>query len=143
MTIILDTNVVSEFMKPDINENVLAWWKQARGQEFKITAVTKAELLYGVNRLPAGRRKDGLLTEIAAVLSAYGDGHILPFDSAAAEQYATIVSQRDAAGTPTPMPVLDAQIASICIARQAELATRNLKDFHGLLLNVQDPWAAR
>lgn len=56
MTIILDTSVVSEFMKPDINENVLAWWKQARGQEFKITAVTKAELLYGVNRQPSAGR---------------------------------------------------------------------------------------
>lgn len=110
MTIVLDTDVVSEIMKPDIDENVLAWWKQARGQDLKITAVTKAELLYGVSRLPAGRRTSGLLTEVAAVLSAYGDQDILPFDSAAAEQYATIVSQREEAGT--SISVLDAQIAA-------------------------------
>lgn len=141
MTIILDTNVVSELMKRDVDEAVLAWWEQVRAREVKITAVTKAELLYGVSRLPAGRRKNGLSADVAAVLSAYGDQDILPFDSSAAEQYATIVRQREAVGT--PIPVLDAQIAAICIAREIELATRNRKDFQGLALTIQDPWAAR
>lgn len=141
MTIILDTNVVSEIMKRDVDEAVLAWWEQVRGREVKITAVTKAELLCGVSRLPAGRRKCGLSAAVATVLSAYGNQDIFPFDSSAAEQYAAIVSQRAAVGT--PISVLDAQIAAICIAREAELATRNLKDFQGLPLTIQDPWAAR
>lgn len=141
MMIILDTNVVSEIMKRDVDEVVLAWWEHVRVREVKITAVTKAELLYGVSRLPGGRRKSGLLAEVAAVLSAYGDKDILPFDSSAAERYATIVGQRDADGT--PISVLDAQIAAICIAREAELATRNLKDFQGLALTIHNPWAAR
>lgn len=139
MTIVLDTNVISELMKPDPDQTVLAWWRRTRAEEVKITAVTTAELLYGVSRLPDGRRKRGLLADVGTVLSVYGDQDIFPFDSAAAEQYAMIVSRREAAGS--SIPVLDAQIASICIARQADLATRNVSDFHGLPLTVQDPWA--
>jgi predicted nucleic acid-binding protein len=101
------------------------------------TAITLAEIRYGIERLPDGRRKDVLRITTDNVFAAFEE-RVLPFDATAAVQYATIVSDRDRAGQ--PIDGFDAQIAAICRTRRAALATRNGKDFHGTGIDVIDPW---
>lgn len=137
--IILDTNVVSEIFKPQPSERVVAW-VEALPSDTAITAVTVAELLGGVRRLPAGRRQAQLLDLIASTLAPYRDTHsILPFDDQAADAYARIVADRESAGR--PISTADAQIAGICRSRDAACATRNVKDFELSGIQLLDPWA--
>ena len=90
------------------------------------TAVTVAEIRYGLERLADGRRKQSLLIAATEIFAAFGD-YILPFDAGAAIWYATIVAHRDRLGL--PLDGFDAQIAAICKTRVAASATRNTKDF--------------
>lgn len=136
--IILDTNVLSEFVRPDPAPAVLAWLDAEDRHLVGTTAVTVAEQLAGVARLPAGRRRDQLTEEVLRVLeSAIGD-QILPFDVAAARHYAQVMAARYAAGQPISVP--DAQIAAICRQHAATLATRNVKDFEGTGVELINPW---
>lgn len=137
----LDTNVVSEVLKRDPDHAVLSWLAMAEEtDQLVITAVTKAELLYGLARLPAGRRKQALAEDLRGVLDSYGEASILPFDTAAASAYGELVSQREDAGSPISIP--DAQIAAICLTVGIPLATRNTDDFAGLHVALINPWAA-
>ena len=138
--IVLDTNVLSELMRRAPNDRVLAWMDATPATELYVSAVTVAEILYGIGRLPAGARKDGLLESAWSMLEGDFARRILPFDAAAAAAYASLVVDRERAGRPITMP--DAQIAGICASRGASLATRNLKDFDGLGLHLLDPWQA-
>jgi predicted nucleic acid-binding protein len=132
---VLDTNVLSELMRTNPSEAVVGWVrKQTR---LLTTAVTIAEIYYGLDRLPAGARKSRLVERAEAILAEIV-GQVLPFDAAAAREYASILSSRDRAGT--PMSTLDAQIAAICLANRQTLVTRNVKDFADTGLNVLDPW---
>ena len=99
--------------------------------------ITLAEILYGIARLPDGRRKELLRTTASEVFAAFED-HVLPFDSSAAAHYADVVGGRDQIGL--PIDGFDAQIASICRAHGAALATRNLNDFRHTDVNLIDPW---
>jgi toxin FitB len=101
------------------------------------TAVTVAEIRYGLERLPGGRRKDSLLTTATEVFAAFSE-FIQPFGADAAIWYATIVAHRDRLGL--PIDGFDAQIAAICRTRGAALATRNAKDFRETGVDVIDPW---
>src|SRR5215472_12045544 len=135
--IVADTNVVSELMRPAPSPVVLDWaGKQAAG-ELYTTAITVAEIRYGLERLPAGRRKDRLQAAADEVFATFSE-FVLPFDADAAVQYAQIAKQRDEAGL--PIGGFDAQIAAICRARGAVLATRNTKDFLETGVEVIDPW---
>jgi hypothetical protein len=96
-----------------------------------------AEIRYGLERLPGGRRKDSLLTTATEVFAAFSE-FIQPFDADAAIWYATIVAHRDRLGL--PIDGFDAQIAAICRTRSAALATRNAKDFRETGIDVIDPW---
>jgi hypothetical protein len=96
-----------------------------------------AEIRYGIERLPEGRRKDLLRKTADDVFSTFAD-QVFPLDASAAVDYAEIVSHRDRIGL--PINGFDAQIASICRAREANLATRNVRDFDEAGINIIDPW---
>jgi predicted nucleic acid-binding protein len=136
--IVLDTNVASELMLPAPSATVTAWVRARSAAELYTTSITLAEILYGIERIPEGRRKDQLKAATAEVFSAFSD-HVLAFDAAAAEEYAGIVGERDRMGA--PIDGFDAQIASICRARDVPLATRNVRDFRGTGIDVIDPWS--
>lgn len=138
--IILDTNVVSELMRAEADHNVVAWLDGQPAEEVYLTAVTGAELSYGVARMPAGRRKARLADRVRQLIGEDFAGRLLPFDEQAAEQYGSIAAMRERSGQPIAMA--DAQIAAICRARRAQLATRNLKDFAHTGIDVIDPWSA-
>lgn len=134
--IVVDTNVVSELMRPSPSPVVVGWVRRSE-RELYTTSITLAEIRYGIERLADGRRKE-LLRSIAEEVFADFEERVLPFDAKAAVLYATIVSDRDRAGL--PIDGFDAQIVSICRAHRAALATRNSKDFQGTGTDVIDPW---
>jgi len=135
--IVLDTNVASELMRAVPAPRVVAWLQQNADHDLVTTAITVAEIQYGISRLPSGRRRATLAAAAAEIFAAFPD-QILPFDVAAAHAYADIVSHRDSLGT--PIEGFDAQIAAICRTRAADLATRNDKDFTDTGITVTNPW---
>jgi toxin FitB len=135
--IVVDTNVVSELMRPSPSPQVRDWIIAQAPGELCTTAVTVAEIRYGLERLPDGRRRDSLLAVATEVFAAFSE-FIQPFDADAAVWYATIVAQRDRLGL--PIDGFDGQIAAICRIRGAALATRNAKDFEETGIDVIDPW---
>jgi predicted nucleic acid-binding protein len=137
--IILDTNVLSELSRKVPSEEVLAWLDDQPADETATTAVTVAEILYGVARLPEGRRKAELAEAVHGMLDDDLHGRVEPFDGTAAAHYATVVSGRDKIGRPISMA--DAQIASICRKLGATLASRNARDFEDTGIDVIDPWS--
>ena len=113
--------------------------RQAAGDLYT-TAITVAEIRYGLERLPGGRRKDRLQAAADEVFAAFSE-YVLPFDAGAAAHYARIARHRDEAGL--PIGGFDAQIAAICRGHGAALATRNIKDFLETGIEVIDPWRSR
>lgn len=136
--IILDTNVISELARADPDLSVVAWLDSLPAGEVATTAITAAELLYGVARLPHGRRRAALEETIGALVNEDFRGRMAPFDGLAAEQYATVVTGRSAKGR--PISTADAQIAAICRVHGATLATRNTADFTDTGIGLIDPW---
>jgi predicted nucleic acid-binding protein len=137
--IVLDTNVVSELMRPAPDAGVLAWIRAQDAGDLYTTSVTLAEVRYGIERLPDGRRKTLLRRTADEVFGGFEE-QVLPFDARAALRYATIVFGRDRIGR--PIDGFDAQVASICREQQAALATRNVTDFEHTEVEVIDPWSA-
>jgi predicted nucleic acid-binding protein len=135
--IVLDTNVVSELMRPSPSRKVVDWVRSKPDSELFTTAITFAEVLYGINRLPDGRRKNLLAATAATIFTSFAD-HVLPFDADAATWYAELVATRDRLGL--PIDGFDAQIAAICRQHNAALATRNLNDFEHTAVSLIDPW---
>jgi predicted nucleic acid-binding protein len=135
--IVLDTSVVAELMRPSPARVVLAWLRQRDSAELFTTAITAAEVRYGIARLPDGRRKDDLMQAADEILGAFPD-QVLPFDVTAAAAYADVVARRERMGR--PIDGFDGQIASICHVHGALLATRNIKDFHETGVVTTDPW---
>jgi predicted nucleic acid-binding protein len=138
--IILDTNVLSEMIKPRPAPEVTTWLDRQDPAELWITTITVAELLSGVARMPAGRRRESLQSVVSRLVDDVFGERILGFDRAAAVEYASVVSTRFAAGRPVGMA--DAQIAAVCRVHAATLATRNLPDFIGTGIELIDPWSA-
>ena len=138
--IVLDTNVVSEVTRLVPSATALEWLSRQPPPELFLTAISEAELLYGIEVLPAGRRRAAIALATARVLQQYFPDRILPFDSAAASEYALIVSTRRAAGA--PISQLDAQIAAIARSRGAAVATRDVGGFTGCGIEVINPWRA-
>lgn len=138
--IVLDTNVVSELMRREPDENVLAWVDQHPADLVFLTATTAAELLYGIARLPDGSRKNVLAARTRELLEEDFVDRVLAFTGDAAVWYAEIVASRECRGQPISMA--DAQIAAICRLHGADLATRNVKDFVETDLRVVNPWAS-
>lgn len=136
--IVIDTNLVSELMRREPAQNVLAWFSEREAATLYLSAISEAELRTGAAILPKGRRRDRLAAEIDAMIGEDFAGRVLSFDSAAAKAYATIAADRRSAGR--PILEADCQIAAIARSRSAALATRNVKDFEGCGIEVIDPW---
>jgi toxin FitB len=136
--ILLDTNVISELMRRGPNAQVVAWIQDRSRSRLGITTITEAEILYGIELLPKGRRKHALLTTAQTMFSEDFRGRIYPFNSDAAYAFAKISAMRQTQGK--PISQLDAQIAAIVQTLGAELATRNMKDFEGCGIKVLNPW---
>lgn len=136
--IVLDTNVISELMRPEPHPAVFAWVAEHPSGTLCTTSVNKAEILYGIAALPEGRRRTGLIAAAEAMFSQDLAGRILPFDDIAAEHYAVIVTMRRRAGK--PVEAFDAMIAATALAAGAGIATRDLGGFQGLGLTLIDPW---
>jgi predicted nucleic acid-binding protein len=136
--IILDTNILSEPYKVRPNENVLAWLLEYQSQLYT-TAVTVAELFYGACRLPAGKRREGLLLAVEELARAY-DQRVLSFDADAARVYGLLQANSRQEGS--TLSVEDAMIAAICRVHKATLATHNTKDFANLDVPLTDPFIA-
>jgi toxin FitB len=136
--IVLDTNVIFELMRPQANERVLGWVDTQGEDELFVTAVTVGEVLYGLARLPDGKRKSDLRAAANETFDIDFTDRILAFDKGAAEHYGDVVSRRERSGRPISMA--DALIASICLSYHASLATRNASDFEGVGLELINPW---
>jgi len=129
---------VSEMMRPAPDSNVLSWMNAQVAEELWLNSVVVSELLFGMARLSAGARKRQLSNAFAAMLEQDFAGRILPFDLEAALIYAELAAGCEAKGRPVAMA--DAQIAAICLAQGAKLATRNLRHFEGMGLVLVNPW---
>ena len=135
--IILDSNVLSELMRPRPDKSVVEWLARHTNDELSTTSVTIGEIWYGIERLPDGRRKAQIAEAAERATGALRD-RILPFDTAAARLYASLVARRDRSGH--PISGFDGQIAAICRVRDASLATRNVKDFAETGVEIINPW---
>jgi predicted nucleic acid-binding protein len=139
--IILDTNAVSETLKPVPAESVLRWVASQEPLNVFITVITQAEMLYGVEILASGKRKQDLSELTEKLIGEKGfQGRILPFDQQSAREFARILAIRRAAGR--PMSQFDAMIAAIARAHRAALATRNTADFEHCGIRLIDPETA-
>ena len=137
--ILLDTNVVSELMRPAPTEAVLAWFAAQDAADLYLSTIGEAELRRGAAMLPTGRRRDQLMAMIDAMIAEDFAGRILPFDSNAAQAFVLVFMERRAAGR--PISFADCQIAATARAQGAAIATRNTADFAGCGIAVIDPWA--
>lgn len=136
---LLDTNVLSELMRPAPDKRVLGWLEVHRGTRFATSAVTRAELLLGVALLPAGKRRERIAHAIEQTLEEDFASNCLAFDAAAANEYAILVAACVRVGK--PISTEDAQIAAIALANSLALVTRNGKDFAAITgLALIDPW---
>lgn len=138
--IVLDTNVISELMRRRPAARVVEWVDEQDASALAITAITVAELLYGVARLKDGAHKAKLASAVHVLVREDFAERVLPFDVAAAEHYAVLVSEREQPGR--PVSTADGQIAAICRNHGARLATRNVRDFEATGIAVLDPWTA-
>ncbi len=139
--ILLDTNVLSELMRPAPDAAVERWLTAQPDTSMFISAITEAELRYGAALLPSGKRRSTLTAEIEGMLDEDFGGRILPFDRLAAQAFAAIAADRRGAGR--PISQADAQIAAITRSRGASLATRNVPDFDGCGIQVINPWSVK
>jgi predicted nucleic acid-binding protein len=137
--IVLDTNVLSETLRPTPSAKVLRWLRDRPPAAVYITSITQTELLIGLELMPKGRRRTNLESATEKIL-AYGfPGRILPFEENAARSYSKVVAARDSIGRPISRS--DAMIAAIARSRNASVATRNVRDFEHCGVNVIDPWS--
>jgi toxin FitB len=136
--IVLDTNVVSELMKPLPAERVSRWVALEPAGNLCTTSITQAEILHGVLLLASGRKRKALEAAVEAMFEQEFAGRVLAFDSDAARAYATIAVERRHAGR--PISQFDAQIAAIARCTGAVLATRNAADFNHCGIKVVNPW---
>ena len=135
--IVLDTNVVSEAMKPSPHPAVQAWLNEQTAETLYLTSVTLAELMFGIAALPAGKRKS-LLTQTLDGLIGLFRGRILPFDTDAARHYAQLATTAKKTGRGFPTP--DGYIAAIAASRTFDVASRDTSPFEAAGVRVINPW---
>ena len=137
--IVLDTNVVSELMKPAPARSVVEWVTAQPPASLFTTSITQAEILHGIMLLPSGRRRAAVEAAADEMFKEEFGGRILPFGSDAADPYARIAADRRRVGR--PISQFDAQIAAIARSTGSALATRNITDFEGCGVKLIDPWS--
>ncbi len=137
--IVLDTNVVSEAMKPEPNQAVRAWLNNQAAATLYLSSVTLAELLFGIAALPTGKRKDMLAQAVDGLMELF-IGRVLPFDTDAARYYAelAVLAKNSGKGFPTP----DGYIAAIAASRGFIVASRDTAPFEAAGVPVINPWNA-
>lgn len=136
--ILIDTNIISELMKPAPDTNVIQWIDRQDIAKLFVSTITIAEISYGLNVLPEGNRRLNLEHAFnKAILEAF-DNRILAFDESAAHNYGKIMSYRKKLGQPLGIP--DGQIAAIASTQKAALATRNVRDFINCGLKLINPF---
>lgn len=136
--IVLDTNVLSELIKPAPTRAVTDWVASQPAISLYTTSITQAEILHGIMLLPSGKRRSAIEAAVEAMFSQDIGGRVLPFGSDAAFHYARIAATRRRAGH--PISHFDAQIAAIARSTGAAVATRNVSDFEGCGLKLINPW---
>ncbi|MDD4881942.1 MAG: type II toxin-antitoxin system VapC family toxin [Gallionellaceae bacterium] len=137
---LLDTNVLSELMRPQPDERVQAWFAGRSGGQYFISSITRAEILLGIALLPQGKRRAGLADAAHGMFDEDFRDCCLAFDANAADRYADLVAMRNRAGA--PISVEDAQIAAVSLANGLPLVTRNEKDFAGIDdISIINPWS--
>jgi hypothetical protein len=136
--IVLDTNVLSESLRPVPSDAVLKWLAGQEPLSVFITTITQAEVLCGIEAMPAGKRRTMLSAAIERLLADEFPGRILPFDEEAARLFPKIVAGRVALGR--PIAQFDAMIVAIARSRHAAVATRNTADFERCGVRVINPW---
>lgn len=137
--ILLDTNVVSEAMKPEPDASVRAWLNAQAAETLYLSSITLAELLFGIRCLPTGRRQRLLDRALEALLELF-EGRILPFDSAAARRHADLAALARSAGRGFPLP--DGYIAAIAASRDFIVATRDTSPYRAAGVAVINPWTS-
>jgi predicted nucleic acid-binding protein len=138
--IVLDTNVVSEAMKPEPNPAVRAWLNEQVAETIFLSSVTLAELMFCIGALPECRRKDRLEQALDGLLDLFGP-RVLMFDIEAARQYAELAVKARAAGRGFPTP--DGYIAAIAASKGFIVATRDTSPFEAAGLTIINPWEYR
>jgi toxin FitB len=136
---LLDTNVVSETMREQPAPRVMAWLNAQNETQLYLCSIVTTELIYGLIRMPEGKRRDRLASAIQTVVMQGFASRVLPFDLEASRACAALMAHRETLGK--PMEFADAQIASIAMSRGFKLVTRNVRHFADAGLNVIDPWA--
>ena len=136
--LILDTNVISEILRQEPKEAVVTWFESQPRQQLFTTAVTQAEILYGITLLPKGSRREKLLEVAQLIFEEDLENRILPFGGDAATHYAEIGASRRSSGR--PISQFDAMIASIARLHGARIATRNTSDFEDCGIEMVNPW---
>ena len=137
--ILLDTNVISEIMRPRPDPAVTGWIQSLPRREFWTSSVVMAELLSGIDLMPAGQKQKGLRKAVEDMIAEDFHGQILDFDLAAARHFGQILSGRQHMGR--PIDEMDAQIAATARVYGATLATRYIKDFVACGLALVNPWS--
>ena len=138
--ILLDTNILSELMRPAPSAIVVRWMASQPATGLYTTSITQAEIFHGIMLLPTGRRRNAFEAAANAMFNQDFDGRILAFGSDAARPYALIAAERRRAGR--PISHFDAQIAAIARSAGAAIATRNVADYDGCGVKVINPWEA-
>ena len=136
--IVLDTNVLSEFVKPLPSNIVVNWLAEQERSSVFTTTITQAEVLYGIERLPPGKRRTQFTVAAEKMFTEQFEDRILPFDQLAARAFARIAAGRNAMGRPYSR--FDAMIAAIARSQGAAVATRNTADFEHCGIEVINPW---
>jgi len=137
VSFLLDTNAVSEWVKPRPNPGLIGWMESTDEDRVFISVITLAELRYGVERMAAGSRRSRLEQWLRDELPLRFEGRILPVDVDVAEAWGTTLARSEAAGR--PIGAMDAFLAATAEIRRLTLVTRNVSDFP-LLKTVLNPW---
>jgi len=136
--ILLDTNIVSEMMRPEPNSNVISWLNEQQTPQLFLSSITIAEIGYGLYVLPEGKRKQQLQLRFEQFTKNAFSYRILDFTEQAAQNYARVMGDKHQSGRPMSVP--DGQIAAIALANGFALATRNIKDFEDCGVELLNPF---
>jgi len=136
--IILDTNIISELMRPSPSPKVITWIDEQHTSTLFITSITVAEIRYGLNVLPKGQRRGSLEDAFERTIQTGFFHRVLDFDLSAANVYGPLMASRRSRGQ--PLSISDGQIASIALVFGSKLATRNLRDFEDSGIELIDPF---
>ena len=135
---LLDTNVISEAMKPAPEASVMAWLNSQNTAELWTSTIAVAEVYSGIELMPAGKRQRQLFEKAELMFGKFFGARILPFDLLAARAYGAVLKARQAKGL--PIDEMDALLAATALANGSALATRNVSHFESCGIRVLNPW---